>query len=41
MRVARIGRTEIRVHAAWWGNLRERDNCEDLGIERTTELNCF
>jgi len=29
--MARVGRREMRV-AFWWGNLKERDTLEDLGV---------
>jgi hypothetical protein len=30
--VARIGRGEVHTWF-WWGNVRERDDLEDLGVE--------
>ena len=32
MHVARIGRGEVHI-GFWWGNLRERDHLEDLGVD--------
>jgi len=38
--VAHMGREEVHTRF-WWGNLRERDHFEDLGIDGGIILKCI
>jgi hypothetical protein len=35
-----LGRGEVHT-GFWWGNLRERDHLEDLGIDENVILKCI
>jgi hypothetical protein len=35
-----MGRGDVYT-GLWWGNLRERDHLEDLGVDRKITLKCI